>query len=46
MFVQQAKALEAFEHIEAIQFEDHGYGEINKEGWQTASRRNIKRSAR
>ena len=46
MFVQQAKALEAFERIEAIQFKVHGCREISKEGWQKASWRNIKRSAR
>ena len=34
---QQAKAFEAFEHIETIQFEVHSCREISKEGWQTTS---------
>jgi hypothetical protein len=38
MFVQQAKAFEAFERIEAIQFKVHGCSELSKEGWQKASR--------
>ena len=43
MFVQQAKAFEAFEHVEAIPFEVHGCRKISKEGWQTVSWGNIKR---
>ena len=45
MFVQQAKAFEALEHVEAIQFEVHGCREISKVEWQTATWGNIKRFA-